>query len=452
MLGTTSPEDIDEANLTRASGAGVIQIMSHVFVLSSDGQPLDPCHPPRARQLLTSGRAAVWRRYPFTIRLKNRTAAESVTHPHRLKLDPGSKTTGIAVVGEESGRVVWAGELTHRGQAIRNALLSRRAIRSSRRQRKTRYRKPRFLNRRRPEGWLAPSLQHRVETTLTWVNRLRRFVPITAISTELVRFDTQLLENAAISGVEYQQGTLAGYEVREYLLERWGRRCAYCGAKDVPLQIEHIVPRVRGGSDRISNLTLACEPCNQQKGIQTAEEFGHPAIQAQARQPLKDAAAVNTTRWALYQQLIATGLPVEVGTGGRTKFNRTCLGLEKAHWTDAACVCASTPDHLDTQGVRPLLLRATGRGTRQVCRTNASGFPTRHKPRARCFRGWQTGDFVRAVIPTGKYVGRYVGRIAIRFRPSFRLGGRFDVHPKYLTRLQRADGYHYAVPSASLAS
>ena len=318
--------------------------MSFVFVLSSDDQPLDPCHPARARQLLDHGTAAVWRRYPFTIRLNARTAAASVTHPHRLKFDPGSNTTGIAVVAETTGRVVWAGELTHRGQAIRDALLSRRASRRSRRQRKTRYRQPRFLNRRRPEGWLAPSLPHRVDTTLTWVNRLRRFAPVTAISTELVRFDTQLRENAEISGLEYQQGMLAGYEVRQYLLEKWGRRCAYCGAKDTPLQIEHIVPRARGGSHRIPNLTLACAPCNQQKGSQTAEEFGHPEIQAQARRPMKDAAAVNTTRWAMYQRLVATGLPVEVGTGGRTKFNRTRLGLEKAHWHDTACVGDSTPE------------------------------------------------------------------------------------------------------------
>ncbi|NNJ09474.1 HNH endonuclease [Chloroflexales bacterium ZM16-3] len=422
--------------------------MSLVFVLSSDGQPLDPCHPARARRLLDHGKAAVWRRYPFTIRLNARTAAASVTHPHRLKLDPGSKTTGIAVVAEASGRVVWAGELTHRGQAIRDALLSRRVSRRSRRQRKTRYRQPRFRNRRRPEGWLAPSLQHRVDTTRTWVNRLRRFVPVTAISAELVRFDTQLLENAEISGVAYQQGTLAGYEVREYILEKWGRRCAYCGAKDTPLQIEHIVPRARGGSDRISNLTLACAQCNQQKGMQTAEEFGHSDIQAQARRPLKDAAAVNTTRWALYQQLIATGMPVEVGTGGMTKFNRMRLGLEKSHWHDAACVGASTPDALDVRGVRPLLLRAMGHGTRQMCRMNAFGFPRTGPKGARVVKGFKTGDMVRAIVTTGTKQGVYVGRVAVRTVGSFNIttttGTTQGLHHRFFRAIQRADGYNYA--------
>jgi hypothetical protein len=189
-----------------------------VFVLSSDGQPLDPCHEARARQLLKKGRAAVWRRYPFTVRLKDRTRAQSVVHEHRLKFDPGSKTTGIAIVQEATERVVWAAELTHRGQQIRDALLRRRAIRRSRRQRHTRYRKARFANRRRKQGWLPPSLAHRVLTTLTWTKRLLRLCPITALSIELVRFDTQLMENAEINGIEYQQGTLAGYEIREYML------------------------------------------------------------------------------------------------------------------------------------------------------------------------------------------------------------------------------------------
>lgn len=417
--------------------------MSRVFVISCDGQPLDPCHPARARQLLSAGKAAAWRRYPFTIRLKTRAADMSDTHPHRLKIDPGSKTTGIAVVQETTGRVVWAAELTHRGQQIRDRLLAWRQIRRNRRQRNTRYRPARFLNRRRPPGWLAPSLQHRVLTTLTWVQRLRRWCPITALSQELVRFDMQAMQDAEIRGVQYQQGTLAGYEVRAYLLEKWDRRCAYCGATNTPLQIEHIIPRTRGGSNRVSNLTLACDPCNTRKGTQTAREFGHPNIQAQARQPLRDAAAVNATRWALYQQLQATGLPVELGTGGRTHYNRARLGLEKGHWIDAAVVGASTPERLSVHGVRPLVIRATGHGNRQMCGTNAAGFPIRHRQRAKRFGGWQTGDVVQAVISNGKHAGRHTGRLTIRQRPCFRLNG-VDVHPKYLFRLQRADGYDYA--------
>jgi hypothetical protein len=273
---------------------------------------------------------------------------------------------------------------------------------------------------------------------------------------ELVRFDTQLMQDAEISGVEYQQGTLAGYEVREYLLAKWGRRCAYCGATDTPLQIEHIVPRARGGSHRISNLTLACEPCNQQKGTKTAEECGHPDIQAQARRPLKDAAAVNTTRWALYQQLIATGLPVEVGTGGRTKFNRTRLELEKAHWHDATCVGASTPELLDVRGVRPLGIRAMGHGTRQMCRRNAHGFPRTGPKGARVVKGFKTGDMVRAVVTTGTKQGLYVGRVAVRTSGSFNItttsGTTQGLHHRFFRAIQRADGYSYSTQPAPLCA
>jgi hypothetical protein len=209
-----------------------------VFVLDKRKKPLMPCSEKRARLLLERGRARVHRLVPFTIRLVDRLQEESALQPVRLKLDPGSKTTGIALVREfeetnaETGEihkiahVVFLAELHHRGDAICDALTQRRAFRRRWRA-NLRYRAKRFNNRRRPEGWLAPSLRHRVETTLSWVGRLRRWVPVTALSLELVRFDTQALQNPEVSGVKYQQGTLFGYEVREYLLEKWGRKCVY---------------------------------------------------------------------------------------------------------------------------------------------------------------------------------------------------------------------------------
>ena len=192
--------------------------MSNVFVVDTMYKPLDPVHPGYARKLLSSRKAAVYRRYPFTLILKQEVQ-EPVTHPLRLKLDPGSKTTGVAIVNDVSGEVAWAAELTHRGNAIKDALAARRGVRRSRRQRHTRYRPARFDNRRRKQGWLPPSLESRIANISTWVNRVSRYCPIAAISQELVKFDTQMMQNAEISGVEYQQGTLAGYELREYLLE-----------------------------------------------------------------------------------------------------------------------------------------------------------------------------------------------------------------------------------------
>jgi 5-methylcytosine-specific restriction endonuclease McrA len=246
---------------------------------------------------------------------------------------------------------------------------------------------------------MAPSLCSRVQNVETWTRRLIRWVPIGAISYEAVRFDTQALQKPEIEGVAYQHGTLAGLEIKEYLLLTWGQRCVYCQKTGIPLQVEHIVPKIRGGSDRITNLTLACEQCNRKKGSQTAHEFGFPHIQAQVQPPLKDAAATNSTRWALYERLKATGLPIETSTGGRTKWNRKQRGLPKTHWLDAVCIGPSTPEQVNWQQVIPLLIRAQGRQCRQMCNVDELGFPRSRPKGPSKVSGFQTGDMVRAVVP-----------------------------------------------------
>src|SRR5262245_38474110 len=169
-----------------------------VFVLDTELRPLAHCHPARARRLLSRGKAAVWRRYPFTIVLKRRVAEalrESAPAPLlRWKIDPGSRATGLALVQDGTGRVVWAAELHHRGQRIHAALLARSAQRRSQRARHTRCRPARFANRRRRAGWLPPSLESRLNNVETWVARLGRLAPVGALTQERVKFDTQLLE------------------------------------------------------------------------------------------------------------------------------------------------------------------------------------------------------------------------------------------------------------------
>ncbi|MDD2727588.1 RNA-guided endonuclease IscB [Malikia sp.] len=434
-----------------------------VFVLDRRGQPLMPCSEKRARLLLERGRARLHRVVPFVIRLIDREADRCTLQPLRVKLDPGSRTTGLALVREtesvepDTGEVLPGAavlqllELAHRGHAISDALTARRAMRRRRRGH-LRYRAPRFLNRRRAKGWLPPSLQHRVNTSLAWVQRLQRWAPVTALSSELVRFDLQAIQNPEISGVEYQQGTLAGYETREYLLEKWDRTCAYCGAQNVPLQIEHIQPRARGGSDRVSNLTLACACCNQKKGAQPIESFLAKDPQrlrrllAQARQPLKDAAAVNATRWALAQALKATGLPVELASGGRTKFNRARLGIPKTHALDAVCVGSLAAI---AHWQRPtLMIKATGRGSYQRTRLNKFGFPRGYLMRTKRVKGFGTGDLVKATVPTGKKVGCYTGRVAVRATGSFNIQTGSEVvqgvSHRHCRLIQRNDGYGYS--------
>ncbi len=416
--------------------------MSQVFVLDANEHALNPIHPGRARLLLKRGKAAVYRRYPFTIILAS--AVEQPTlHPLRIKVDPGSHTTGIALVNDPTGEVVWAAELTHRGEQIKRALDKRRAVRRSRRQRKTRYRKPRFANRRKRTGTLPPSLESRVCNVLTWVRRLMRLCPISAISQELARFDTQALEHPDIEGGEYQHGTLKGYEVREYVLLKWNHQCAYCDAGDVPLELDHVQPRSKHGSNRVSNLTLACVACNQRKGNRDVREF----LQAHMKAPLRDAAAVNATRWALNARLKLLGLPVEGGSGGLTKYNRMMRGLDKTHWLDAANVGRSTPASLIIKDIVPLHITATGHGSRQMCRMDKYGFPRTGPKQHKRVQGFQTGDLVRAVVTSGPKQGAFVGKVAVRTRGVFNLttaqGVVTDIHHRYCTLIARADGYTY---------
>ncbi len=434
-----------------------------VYVLDTAGKPLMPCSEKRARLLLERGRARVHRLAPLVIRLVDRRQVDSAMQPLTLKLDPGSRFTGLALVRECRKRVSVLSllELAHRGAAIRKALEQRAGLRRRRRSQNLRHRAPRFNNRTRPEGWLAPSLRHRLDTTLSWVQRLRRWTPITDLAVERVKFDLQKLQNPEISGLEYQQGELQGYEVREYLLEKWGRSCAYCAAENLPLEIEHIVARSNGGSDRLSNLTLACRPCNQRKGNRPIEVFlkSKPErlarITAKAKTPLDDAAAVNTTRNALFSALLNTGLPVATGSGAQTKFNRRRLGIPKTHALDAVCVG-------DVEAVsgwcRPTLaVKATGRGEYRRTRLSAHGFPRGYLTRQKRHFGFQTGDQVKALVPAGKKAGAHQGRVAVRQTGRFNIqtpvGVVQGIAHRHCTLIQRADGYAYAQhPTSTLDS
>jgi 5-methylcytosine-specific restriction endonuclease McrA len=397
----------------------------------------------------------VHRRVPFVIRLKDRLAADSQLQAITLKLDPGSRTTGLAIArieatdqpaspdtGTEIQHGLHLAELEHKAQAVHRDLLTRAAARRNRRARHTRYRPPRFANRTRPDGWLPPSLRARLDETDGWVSRYLRWCPVSRIDLEIVRFDTQALHNPEIEGVQYQRGTLFGFEVGEYLLVKWQHRCAYCGATGLPLEKEHIIPKSRGGSiNRVSNLTLACHRCNQAKGQQTAAEFGHPAVQTQARLPLQDAAAVNTTRRALRQRLAHYHLPILGATGGRTRFNRTRLGLSKTHAADALCV---GPLDRVTHADAPVLhIKATGRGRRFRTLLDRFGFPRAVLARQKRHFGFTTGDLVQAAVPAGKHQGHHIARVAVRATGTFRLGAADGISYRYCRLLQRADGYEY---------
>jgi len=421
-----------------------------------------PCSPSRARRLLNSKKAAVYRRAPFTIILKDRS--EGDVQPVRVKIDPGSKTTGIAVVGEfpKQGNVVlWGANLTHQGQSVHLRMLKRAILRSGRRGRKTRYRPARWANRARQavtyDKWFPPSLRSRLDNTRSIISKLMDRSPVTDFSVEIVRFDMQKIQNPEISGVEYQQGELMGYEVKEYLLEKWGRQCVYCDKENIPLQTEHIVPIASGGTNNVSNLTIACEPCNQRKGNQNVEVFlarkpeklARLKRQMRSTVNLRDAAVVNATRETLANYLRDTyGLPVEHGSGGRTKFNRANQSIDKDHWKDAACVGESGASISIPEPFKALTIKARGRGNRQMQRVDRYGFPKSKARSIKRLHGLQTGDIVRLDQPSGIYEGTYVSRLSAvdsrTERGSIKVNGKVVISNwSNFTRLQCIDGYEY---------
>lgn len=422
-----------------------------VPVVGSDGRPLMPCTGKRARLLLERGRARVYRRMPFTIQLKDRSQDDCELQPLQLKIDPGSRGTGLAITrADKEGElsVIALYELEHRGIQIRDKLRSRAMFRRARRQRKTRYRQPRFDNRTKPEGWLAPSLMHRVHTTMTWVRRLQAQYPITSICVESVKFDMHKLRHPEIHGVQYQHGELYKYEVKEYLLEKWGRRCAYCDNPKVSrFEIDHGTPRSRGGADSIWNFVLSCHTCNHdRKKNQTVEEFlAHDPVRRDRilrmlKEPLNDAAAVNTTRNRLVAELKTTNLPIFTGTGGQTKYNRITHGIPKSHALDAVCVgTVFAVKHWN----RPTqVVKAIGHGTYQRTITDKYGFPWHHRARSKTAFGFTTGDLVRAKNRRGVHVGRVAVRQNGGFAIHIGYGGETATY-RNCQLLQKGDGYQY---------
>jgi 5-methylcytosine-specific restriction endonuclease McrA len=278
-----------------------------------------------------------------------------------LGVDSGYSKVGFSAVTQKEELL--AGELILRNDMSKK-LEQKRNYRRNRRSRNTRYRAPRFDNRKREQGWLAPSLLHKKQAHITLIETIKTLLPVTRTELEVATFDTQLLQNPEISGVEYQQGTLQGYHIREYLLEKWGRKCAYCGKTGMPLQVEHIIPKSRGGSDRVSNLTLSCGPCNQQKGDQTAAEFGHPELHRQAKASLKSAAFMNQVRWQLVNELECNHT-----YGYLTKQRRIKVGLAKSHLNDAFIIAGG---HQHTR-CRPFMAIQPRRNNRSI-QLNRKGY------------------------------------------------------------------------------
>ncbi len=304
-----------------------------VYVQNINGLPLMPSSEAKARHLLEEQRAVIVNYTPFTIRLN--FVVDDITQPVTLGVDAGYKTIGLSAATET--KVLFEAELENRTN-VRKLIEDRRSLRRNRRNRNTHYRTPRFDNRRRPDGWLPPSVEQRVRTHESAVRKVCSLLPVTKIIVEVAAFDIQKINNPEIEGTEYQNGIQRGYEnVKAYVRERDNCTCQYCHgrSKDRRLEVHHLIHRADGGSDRPDNLITLCKTCH--------DKYHAGKIKLTKLKPktgFKGAAFMTSTRWTLVNRLKAEygDDMVNVTYGYITKCERENAGLEKTHYIDARCI------------------------------------------------------------------------------------------------------------------
>ena len=402
----------------------------------------------KARILLKNRLAVVHKIYPFTIRLKDNSAVLK-DRSYTVKIDPGARTTGVAIVDNKDS-VVMLAELEHRGHVIKRNMDSRRAVRRHRRNRKTRYRPARFLNRTKPKGWLAPSVKSRADNVVNFVKKYKKLINIDKVMIENVSFDTaQMTSDNYLIGTAYQQGPLYETNLRNFVFSKTNGQCSYCGAKAE--EIDHIVPRANGGTNSTHNLTPACRSCNEKKSNLSLKDFGKlmnkDYSHLEPKKLPKHAAIVQAARNYTIRK-IKDIIPNTISYASwMTKYNRDKLGLPKEHYYDALSVGNVASYKFFTNKI--LVISAKGRGSRQMCRVDKFGFPRTSPKGSKLVEGFQTGDMVKAIVPTGlKKGGEYLGKVAVRSSGYFDIQTRTKtiegIGCKYCHIVQRSDGYLYS--------
>jgi 5-methylcytosine-specific restriction endonuclease McrA len=289
-----------------------------------------PCHPRKARLLLQEGKANVAKMVPFTIQLLY--GSSGYKQAISLGVDAGTQHIGVSATTEQ--QVLFEAEVLPRSD-IQELLATRRQFRRARRRRKTRYRKVRFLNRKKSDGWLAPSVQHKVEAHLKTIRLVHKILPVRTSTIEVAQFDIQKIRHPEIAGKAYQEGPQLGFwNVREYVLFRDNHCCQWCRgkSKDPILNVHHIESRKTGG-DSPDNLITLCETCH---------DLIHRTHQehkiGRKRSTFRDAAQMGIIRWRIYEQTKALFQNVHLTYGYITKHSRISQHLEKSHRIDARCI------------------------------------------------------------------------------------------------------------------
>lgn len=482
----------------------------HVFVIDEKRHPLNPISSLEADSLLKKGKAAIFRQFPKTIILKN--LGQSETKSYRLKIYPGTSVTGVAILDDLSNELVFAAQIEHRGQDIKQKLLFRAKCRRRRRNANLRYRQPRFSNRKASNpvcrtcgnnavhslGYcrtcysklekgeinismmgaksLFPSVESRCQNIFTWVKKLTRLCPIENISFELTRYDIDHIKSwVHDSRLTSHLRKAYFYELRDYLLNKWKRKCSICGTGGKNLRIESLK---RGWKD-LNNYILACPTCLEKR------ENGEFQLSVETLEQLKlksvtlnmDEKVINLSRNRILFLIQQLQIPVEICSGGVTRLNNRTLGLKNYSWQKAVCVGLSTPSEVNLDILDDILnVKSTGHGSRKMCtgyqmneKTNPKTgqrftpkecgyFPMTHRPKGdprKNYFGFKVGDIVKFHISEKpenfdceKNIGTVLktwddGKVTV-------LSGKRKVKSSYenCEILQLSDGYFYSLQSA----
>jgi hypothetical protein len=390
-----------------------------VFVKNKHGEKLMPCKPSKARKLLKQNKAKIVQYEPFTIELLY--GSSGYKQAVDIGVDLGAKHIGIAI--QSGNKVISKGEIELRND-IKSNIDTRRIYRRSRRNRKTRYRKPRFDNRKRAKGWLPPSIQSRIDNTLYWIDKFVDLVPNPNLNIEVGKFDVQKMINPNIQGIDYQQGQTYGYyDTRYYVFTRDNYTCQVCKKKDKILQTHHIIYKSHGGSDRADNLITVCTDCHSHKNHQEGEIFYKWMINKKKAPSYKEAPFMNTIRQRVFQKYPNANIVY----GSWTTPRRKELSLEKTHYNDALVISQVEKDFIDSVGVFKIKqFRKKKRSLHEATARKGRKEPNRTQKRNNKNTKYKNGYYLNDKVKLFNKVG---------FISGFTSGGCYvkDIENNYIT-------------------
>lgn len=403
-----------------------------VFVINQHGEALMPCKPSKARKLLKQNKAKIAGYKPFTIQLLY--GSSGYKQKVSIGIDLGAKNVGVAL--QSQNKVIAKGEIELKTD-VKSNLGTRKAYRKSRRYRKTRYRKPRFNNRKRKRGWLPPSIQNRINNTFNWIDKFCSLLPNPTLLIEVGKFDVQKMMNPDIQGKEYQQGdTFDYYNTRYYVFARDNYTCQVCKKKNKILQTHHIIYRSKGGSNKAGNLITVCIDCHTHENHQKGQVFWRWMVKGKKLPSYKETPFMNIIRKKVF-----TRYPnAKVFYGSYTTKCRKELGLEKSHHNDALALTGIKKGYADNTGIFKIKQfqkkkRSLHEATIRKGRKKPNREARRNNKNTKYSNGFYLNDKVKMLGKTGFISGFCSGGIYVK-----------DIEGNYITlpgRNYKQVGYKY---------